>query len=79
MLSWIHRVARHMEERSDARARFGGAAGRRSRLRAQSWRGLRGLAPKVLATYMPWYTPERIAFTDEMRAYAERFSAAASR
>jgi len=77
MLRWIHRVARHLEERSDIRSRFGGDTGRRARLRAQSLRGLRGLVPKVLATYMPWYSPERIAFTDEMRAYAERFTAAA--
>ncbi len=78
MLRWIHRVAGYMEERSDVRSRFGGAAGRRSRLRAQSWRALRGLAPKVLTTYTPWYTPERIAFTDEMRAYAQRFTTAAA-
>lgn len=77
MLSWIHRVACHLEEHTDARSRFGGPAGRRARLRAQSWRALRGLVPKVLATYTPWYTPERIAFTDEMKAYAERFTAAA--
>jgi len=75
MLSWIHRVACHIEERADLGSRFGGTAGRRARLRAQSWRALRGLVPKVLATYAPWYTPERIAFTDEMRAYAKRFTA----
>lgn len=77
MLSWVRRVALHMEECSDPRARFGGSTGRRARLLAQSRRALRGLVPKVLATYTPWYTPERIAFTGEMRAYAERFTAAA--
>jgi uncharacterized protein len=77
MLSWIHRVARHMEEHSDAPSRCGGPAARHARLRTQIWRGLRGLAPKVLATYTPWYTPARIEFTDEMRAYAERFTEAA--
>jgi hypothetical protein len=63
-----------VEEHADA---SGGPAGRRARLRAQSWRAQRGLVPSVLATYTPWYTPEGIAFTDQMRAYAERFHAAA--
>ena len=73
--SWIDRVARHMEEADgDTFVKHGGVAGRRARLRTQAWRGARGLLPKVLATYLPWYTPEKIAFTDEMRSYAEKFT-----
>ncbi len=78
MLSWIHRVACHMEESSgETLAALGGPAGRRARVRGQLRMGFRGLLPKVLATYMPWYTPSRIAFTDEMRTYAEQFTQAA--
>ncbi len=79
MLSWIHRVACHMEECSgETMAALGGEPGHRARVRMQLRKGIRGLLPKVLATYMPWYTPERIAFTDEMRAYAEQFTQAAA-
>ena len=80
MLAWINRVARHMEEADpQTLARFGGAKARRARLYRQAWRAIRGLLPGILATYTPWYTPEKIEFTAEMKETAERFTRLADR
>ncbi len=80
MFGWILRVVRHMEEADpETLARFGGAAERRARMRREAWQGVRGLLPLVLATYLPWYSPGRIAFTPEMRSLADSYSARAER
>jgi hypothetical protein len=34
----------------------------------------RGLRPKILATYTPWYTPHRIAMPPAAKALADRFA-----
>jgi predicted metal-dependent hydrolase len=80
MFGWIDRVVRHMEESSpETLARFGGAAARRTRLRRQLRQVFRGLLPMVLATYLPGYSPRRIAFTAEMKALADAYTERALR
>ncbi len=32
------------------------------------------LIPLILRTYLPWYTPHDIEFTEEMRAIAAQYS-----
>ena len=32
-----------------------------------------GFSPKVLATYLPWYTPHRIAMPEEARLLAQHY------
>jgi hypothetical protein len=79
LLRFAVRVARVMLRAERARvAGYGGAKGRRRRLRRQLARVATRLAPRVLRTYMPWYSPRRIAFTEEMAAVAEHYTAMAA-
>jgi predicted metal-dependent hydrolase len=76
MFRWIDKVARYMlETDKESLAKYGGHAGRRSRQRMQARAAIRGLLPKLLATYMPWYTPEKIEFTAEMKALGDHYTA----
>jgi predicted metal-dependent hydrolase len=52
----------------------GGKAGSRERLRKTGRDARRSLLPKLLATYLPGYTPAKIEFTPEMQALAKGYS-----
>jgi uncharacterized protein len=39
-----------------------------------AWLSLRRLVPRVLATYLPWYTPHAIELPDEARVFAEHYT-----
>ena len=61
------------------RARYGGVGSAFRRLRPLLWLEVRRLFPKILATYLPFYTPHRIhlpAGTAELRA---RYAGATTR
>jgi len=80
LLWFAARVARHMLSVDPGwLAAYGGPAGRRRRVLRLMGRTLRGLAPRVVRAYMPWYRPHRIEFTVQMRAIADRFSSMAQR
>ncbi len=59
------------------RAKHGGLGRALARLRPLVWLVLRKLYPKILATYLPWYTPHRIAMPATVKALAARYSAEA--
>jgi predicted metal-dependent hydrolase len=72
---FVRRVARVLVE-SDAeafRARYGGQSAW-SRLKPWLWLALTRLWPKILKTYMPWYSPHRIAMPANARALAQYYS-----
>jgi predicted metal-dependent hydrolase len=78
MFRWIDKVARYMlETDTESFAKYGGHEGRRARQRMQARAAIRGLLPKLLATYLPWYTPQNIRFTAEMKALGDRYTAMA--
>jgi len=80
LLHFMDTVAHYMLETDpQSLARYGGVAGRRARVRLQRRVFRRGLLPAVLQTYLPWYTPEAIQFSDEMKVVARRYSAMAAR
>lgn len=60
------------------RAAFEKRYGGRKEARARVWpllrSALRLFVPKLLATYLPWYTPHAIAMPDGARALAERYT-----
>ena len=56
------------------RTKYGGAARARSRLLPLIWSQFRKLLPKVLATYLPWYTPHRIAMPERLKAVGEKYA-----
>lgn len=75
LLRFVARVTAYMIEADpQSLARYGGVEARRARIRMQRRRFWRGLLPKVLPTYAPWYTAESIEFTEEMKAVARRYS-----
>lgn len=77
MLRFILRVTNYMIGASpEIMERHGGKEGARRRREMRS-AGARGLLPAILRTYLPWYTPHAIPFTEEMRRLAERFDAEA--
>lgn len=57
----------------------GGWAGFRARMWERVPRLVRTLVPKVLRTYMPWYSPRRIELQPWMLRLADEYSAAAKR
>jgi len=77
---WIGRVASYMLE-SDERALrdYGGIAGRNERRRVRAREARKMVLPRLLRTYLPWYSPHDIAFTDEMREIAAMYSEMAVR
>jgi predicted metal-dependent hydrolase len=75
MARWIGRVAKYMLEADpDALEKYGGLEGRKQRQKMVATVARKGLLPKLLRTYLPGYTPERIAFTDDMIALAREYS-----
>jgi predicted metal-dependent hydrolase len=74
MAHWIRRVARYMLE-TDPRimADYGGARGRRERMRDARKRWHR-LLPNLRKTYSPRYTPHNIAFTEDMKMLAKAYT-----
>lgn len=57
--------------------RWGGLRATWRRLKPHAWRALRLLVPKVWATYLPWYTPHRIAMPAQALARARHYTEAA--
>jgi len=75
MLRWTARVAAYMLECDrEALPRYGGREGRRERGRAQLRMSARHLLPRVLKTYLPWYTPHRIEVPEQLRELARHYS-----
>jgi len=78
MSRWLWRATLYMlQEDSRTDTAFGGAAGRRTRLRAHLRLMRKHLVPKVLRTYLPWYTPHNIPMTSEMKLLAAEYSESA--
>ena len=75
LFHFMDKVGRYMLE-ADPRtpSGYGGAAGRAQRVREQRRGFRRNLLPLVVRTYFPWYTPESIAFTPEMKELADRYT-----
>lgn len=75
LLRFVIRATAHMLDATpDVVARYGGVPAQRarfSRLRAQL---AKGLLPKVLATYSPWYTPHAIEMPAEARDLARHYT-----
>jgi predicted metal-dependent hydrolase len=75
MARWIGRVAKYMLAADpDALEKYGGHEGRKQREKMQAVAARKGLLPKLWRTYLPGYTPEKIAFTDDMVALAREYS-----
>jgi predicted metal-dependent hydrolase len=78
MSRWLWRAARYMlEEDPRIDAEFGGAAGRRMRVRAHLRSMRKHLLPKALRTYLPRYTPHDIPMTNEMKLLAAEYTKSA--
>jgi predicted metal-dependent hydrolase len=60
------------------RARYGGAWRAWTRLRPLLWRIFRRFYPRILGTYLPWYTPHRIAMPPDVKALADAYTARAA-
>jgi predicted metal-dependent hydrolase len=80
MTRWIGRAARHMMA-NDPRieSEFGGRAGLAARRKVPAKLARRHLLPRVLKTYLPWYTPHNIPMTEAMKALAARYTEMAVR
>jgi predicted metal-dependent hydrolase len=65
-------------EREALETTYGGRAGYWKRAKPQIRRAARHLLPKILATYLPWYTPHSIEMPEEARVLAAHYSALAA-
>jgi predicted metal-dependent hydrolase len=75
MARWIGRVAKYMLEADpDALEKYGGHEGRKQRQKMQATVARKGLLPKLWRTYLPGYSPEKIAFTPDMVSLAREYS-----
>jgi predicted metal-dependent hydrolase len=76
---FVRRAARLLAEadRATFRARYGGRLRAWTRIRPLFGQTLRRFFPKVLATYLPWYTPRRIPMPEGVRAILDRYTARA--
>jgi predicted metal-dependent hydrolase len=75
LLRFVRRVVRAMGEQDrEAGREHGGPAAARARVRPLLWLTARRLGPKVLYTYLPWYTPHRISVSDDLAARVERYA-----
>lgn len=73
MARFIFRVAGYMIEASpEIMEAHGGEEGAKRR-REMASREQRALIPSILRTYLPWYTPHDIPFSEDMRAIAAMF------
>jgi predicted metal-dependent hydrolase len=74
-VGWIRRVARYILEELPPRDLGREAAATRKRdARRLRWLALRRFAPMVLRTYMPWYSPHKVAFTAEMQEVSDKYT-----
>jgi uncharacterized protein len=55
--------------------KYGGRAEARARMKPLNALALRLFVPKVLATYLPWYTPHKIEMPVEAKALADHYAA----
>ncbi|MFO0723581.1 MAG: metal-dependent hydrolase [Myxococcota bacterium] len=80
MSQWILRVANYLGAAEEKRFldQWGGVKGRRARLLPVFWLMVRRLLPKVLKTYLPWYSPSRIRIPDSVKTLWAQYSARAS-
>jgi hypothetical protein len=78
---FVMRVAQSMlgADPEGFRKKYGGVAEARARVRPRMWLAFRRLLPKILATYLPWYTPHRIEMPAGARALAEGYGEGARR
>ena len=56
------------------RRKFGGRREAWARLRPFLWLAARRLFPKVFATYLPWYTPHKIALPEDAKELGARYT-----
>ena len=69
-LRFVGRVARYMLQSSpETLEKYGGRDGLKKRRRADAANVLK-ILPKVLRTYLPWYTPHDIVMTEQMHEAA---------
>jgi predicted metal-dependent hydrolase len=61
-------------DREAFRRKYGGPAQAWARMWPLFFQAFRLLLPKVLATYLPWYTPHRIEMPPRVRELAERYT-----
>lgn len=78
---FVLRVARILTHADPAayRARYGGVLAAWKRLIPLLWRSTLQLTPRVLATYLPWYSPHRIPMPAGAREMAASYTAMAER
>jgi predicted metal-dependent hydrolase len=80
LLRFMDRVANYMLDADpQVLSRYGGVAGRKERVRTRQREFRRSLLPLVARTYSPWYTPENIEFTEELKVLARRYTEMAAR
>jgi predicted metal-dependent hydrolase len=74
---FVFRVGETMRGADPAafREKYGGRAEARARLRTLRRQQLTMLLPKVLSTYLPWYSPHKIEMPAAAQALADRYSA----
>lgn len=72
---FVLRAARAMELADPVahRAKYGGWGAKWARVKPLLWLALFGLLPKVLRTYLPWYSPHAIAMPAEAQAVADEY------
>ena len=61
-------------DRETFRQKYGGRAQAWARIRPLVWQAIRLLLPKVLATYLPWYTPHRIGLPARVQELAAHYT-----
>jgi uncharacterized protein len=81
LLRFVTRAAALMRKAypASARAEWGGPLAAWRRTRPRLWLALRGLVPKLLATYSPWYTPRDVEVPPDVLALAARYDQTAAR
>jgi predicted metal-dependent hydrolase len=65
-------------DREGFRKKYGGRAAARVRTRTLRRQMATRLLPKILATYLPWYSPHKIAMPTAARALADHYAARSS-
>ncbi len=80
MASWIVRAAGYMMSQDPRmETEFGGAEGSKRRNKVRGDRARKYVLPKVLKTFLPWYTPHDIVLTEDMKQLATGYSTMALR
>jgi len=74
-VGWVRRVARYiLEELPSGDLSREAAAAHKRDARRLGWLALRRFAPMILRTYMPWYSPHKVAFTAEMQEVSDKYT-----